>query len=65
MNTQQEYTPKYWVGHIKTEDDVILDTASKSRHEACRKMEEIYGDDWFMDELFGVDLLELKICKDA
>lgn len=30
MNTKQKLTPKYWVVHDTTTDDVFIDTACKS-----------------------------------
>jgi hypothetical protein len=63
MNKQQKFTPKYWVGHIKANDDVVLITASKSKSDACKKMELVFGEDWEIDDRFAVDLMELRICE--
>lgn len=34
MKHNQEYTPKYWVGHDPRTDDIYIDTARKSKGEA-------------------------------
>lgn len=60
MKINQEYSPKYWVGHHKQTTDVLLHTASKTRHDVCRSMEAMYGEDWFLDDDFEVILIELK-----
>lgn len=43
MNKVQKFTPKYWVGHDNTTDDVFIETASKSRSNAVKKMEHLIG----------------------
>ena len=60
MNNDQEFTPKYWIGHSLTCSDVFLNTANKDRHASCRMMEKQFGEDWFMDESLSVDLFEIK-----
>ena len=61
MKTDQKFTPKYWVGHHKQDDDVLLQTANKSRLACCELMESFYGEDWFMDENFDVILVEIRV----
>lgn len=60
MKTNQQLTPKYWVGHNKQTDDVFLDTACKSYKDVLSCMESRYGEDWFMDENFDIILVEIK-----
>ena len=56
-----KYTPKYWVGHNKSEPDVhFMYTASKSRDGAVMGMEHLFGEDWFFDEDLEVILIEIK-----
>jgi len=64
MKADQKYTPKYWVGHNKAGDDVYLFTADKTRDVTLKAMEDIFGEDWFMDENFEVILVEIKMVKD-
>jgi len=60
MKSNQKYSPKYWMGHYKQNDDVMLFSASKNREECCKLMEEAYGEDWFLDEDFDVILVEIN-----
>lgn len=60
MLKDQKFTPKYWVGYNKTIDDVFLSTAAKSRADTVSSMEELFGDDWFMDDDFEVILIEIN-----
>jgi len=63
MNVDQKYTPKYWVGHNKASDDVYLCTANKSKLDELYAMEDMFGEDWFMDEDFEVILVEIKMVE--
>jgi hypothetical protein len=63
MNDNQKLTPKYWVGHSKKTDDVFLMTAAKQNSEAAKNMEQMFGEDWFMDENFDIILIEIKEVK--
>lgn len=60
MKPKQEFTPKYWVGHHKKEDDIIWLSMRKTRSECVEWMEDCYGEDWFMDDDFEVTLIEIK-----
>ena len=35
MKQDQKFTPKYWVLHDKTTDDVFTDSMRKSRADVC------------------------------
>lgn len=63
MKSDKGFTPKYWMGHHKQNDDVMLFTASKTRDNTCALMDEAYGEDWFMDDDFEVILVEIKQVK--
>lgn len=63
MKTDQKYSPKYWVGHHKGNEDVMLHTASKTRADTVSIMEETYGEDWFLDEDFDIILIEILEVK--
>ena len=60
MKEGQKYSPKYWVGHHKQNDDVMLFSASKSWEDCVKLMEEAYGEDWFLDYDFDVILVEIR-----
>lgn len=60
MKQDQKFTPKYWMGHHKQTDDVMLFSASKNRLDCCKLLDEAYGEDWFMDENFEVILVEIN-----
>lgn len=60
MTNDQEFTPKYWVGHHKQTDDVMLFSASKTKADTLGELELAYGEDWFLDENFEVILIEIK-----
>jgi len=53
--------PKYWMGHHKQNDDVMLFSANKSKQGCCELMDEAYGEDWFLDEDFEVILVEINM----
>ena len=62
MKATQKYTPKYWVIHNITEDDVYISTASKSMDDAIKKFTEFYGDDAYDNDVNLQPLLiELKM----
>ena len=63
MKNEAGFTPKYWMGHHKQNDDVMLFSASKNKQDCCKLMEEAYGEDWFLDEDFEVILVEIKQVK--
>jgi hypothetical protein len=60
MKEGQGLSPKYWMGHHKQTDGVMLFSASKNRLDCCKLLDEAYGEDWFMDEDFEVILVEIN-----
>ena len=38
MKTDQKYSPKYWVVHDKTTEDVLLHTARKSSEDSIKAL---------------------------
>lgn len=63
MKDEQGFSPKYWVGHHKQTDDIMVFSMSKNKQDTCRELEIAYGEDWFMDENFEVILIEIKQVK--
>lgn len=55
-----DYSTNYWIGHHKQRNDVMLFSAHKDRRETVKRMEDAYGEDWFMDENFEVILVEVR-----
>lgn len=61
MKLKQKITPKYWVAHDKTTDDVFVLTARKSYDEAYKAFEDEYGVGIFDEkDNFDVILIEVK-----
>lgn len=60
MKDGNGFTPKYWIGHHKENDGVMLFSAAKNKAETCQLMEEAYGEDWFLDDNFEVTLVEIR-----
>lgn len=63
MKADQKLTPKYWVGHHKKSDDVFTNTLCKDYNDTLKQMEDIFGEDWFLDEDFDIILIEIKEVK--
>lgn len=61
MKQGQGLSPKYWIGHHKQNDDVMLFSAHKSKQGCCKLLEEAYGEDWFLDDDFEVILVEINM----
>lgn len=61
MKVDQKYTPKWWVGHHKKNEDVLTTTLNKSKEDAVREMEFIFGEDWFINEDLEVILIEINM----
>lgn len=63
MNQEQKLTPKYWIVHDATTDDVFLETAHKSRDKAIQRYElfEITNGYFEDNENLKCSLFELKI----
>lgn len=63
MNSNQKYSPKYWIVHDISTDDVFLHTASKTRSRAIQKHEDLYG--CFAEDLnTRCSLFELKLVEE-
>lgn len=60
MKLDQAFSPKYWVGHHKENDDIMVFSMAKSREACVRELEQAYGEDWFLDDNFEVILIEIK-----
>ncbi len=50
---------KYWIGRVNNVTGVLIQTASINRSETNRKMAELFGGDWGMNETLSVELFEL------
>lgn len=62
MNKQQPLTPKYWIGHDESTDDVYLDTAAKSFTDCEKKMDEKFGSSrWREVETVKASLMEINL----
>lgn len=53
------YTPKYWVAKIKTDTDVLIQTAHKSKHECIELTEQLFADAINQDEIVYI-LIEVR-----
>ena len=67
MKTNQQITPKYWMFHIKTSDDVFVLTASKCYNLCVEKAKKLYPD--MVEEYFALEgtnymfsLFEINLC---
>lgn len=60
MKANQSYTPKYWMCHNRNTDDVLVDTAAKSRDGSIRRYIQKYGKHPY-DDGFDCDLVQIKI----
>ena len=66
MQDKQLITPKYWMFHDKTGDDVFIATASKSHGICVSKAEELYPhlhEEFFNldNSKYNVSLFEVKL----
>lgn len=63
MNTNQKYTPKYWVVHNPKTEDVYIDTLDKSLTGSCDKFLELYPGirSGLFDGSFKCELIELQL----
>lgn len=61
MKYDQKYSPKWWVGHSKEQEGIIVCTMSKTRSEAVNEMEFLFGEDWHENEALEVILVEIKM----
>lgn len=53
------YTPKYWVAKLKTDSDVLIQTAHKSLNDCQRITEDFYKDAVYKDEVVYI-LIEIR-----
>ena len=53
------YTPKYWVTKLKTDSDVLIQTAHKSLNDCQRITEDFYADAVDKDEVVYI-LIEIR-----
>jgi hypothetical protein len=60
MTPNQNFSPKYWVGHHKENDDIMVFSMNKNRDACAKELEHAYGEDWFMDDKFEIILIEIK-----
>jgi hypothetical protein len=64
VKVDQKLTPKYWVIHNKTTDDVMLQTASKSLADAWANAEAEFGESVCEDENIEPILIEINFVDD-
>ena len=60
MNDYQKLSPKYWVGHNKSTDDVFIETSDKSYEWVVDKMELKFGEDFYENPNLEIVLVEIK-----
>jgi hypothetical protein len=67
MHNKQQITPKYWMFHTKTSDDVFVLTASKCYNLCVEKAKKLYPD--MVEEYFALEdtnymfsLFEINLC---
>lgn len=64
MNKEQKFTPKYWVVHDRSLEDVFILTAAKCYQESIDLFIQFYGEDTFYESpnllcsLFEINLME-------
>lgn len=61
MKANQRYSPKFWIGHDKQTDDVIIGTGTKSFAWTENRMKEMFGEDWMEDENLEIILVEVNL----
>ena len=64
MKANQKYTPKYWVCHRPSEDDIIIETLSKSKKDSEEKMISMIGEELFyeqIDESLLCDIIDINL----
>ncbi len=66
MKQDQYYTPKYWVVHDKSSDDVFMWTASKIRQEAIELFDHSNrcSVDFDYNELLECILIEVRMMSE-
>lgn len=68
MNTNQKHTPKYWVAHDPTIDDVYVDTADKSYDGCYERISELmmgqeYLEGAMQENRIKISLVEINLIK--
>lgn len=64
MNNEQKLTPKYWVAHNTSTDDVYVRTMFKYRQDTLDMVVAMYGHDWEEKHPnIKIDLIELKVVQ--
>lgn len=64
MNNEQKLTPKYWVAHNTSTDDVYVRTMFKHRQDTLDMVVAMYGDNWEETHPnIKIDLIELKVVQ--
>ena len=58
MKTTQKFTPKYWICHDKTTDDVFIMTADKSKDNSIEKYIKLFGH--YLDDDHVCELMEIS-----
>ena len=61
MNSKQEFTPKYWIGHNTRSDDVLITTANKNYFNADLKLREEVGEKLYNSDEYVVSLFEINL----
>ena len=61
MRSNQKFTPKYWVGHRKDSDEILIVTMYKSRRDTWDAMTNLLGEDWEHTDKYYINLVEVKI----
>lgn len=76
MNKEQQHSPKYWVVHSKHNDDILVNTLSKSRIKAIEHLFNYYTydmvgimsddelEEWWENQTeFVCSLIEIKLVE--
>lgn len=65
MNTEQKLTPKYWVAHNTSTDDIYVRTMFKYRQDTLDMVVAMYGYDWEEEHPnIKIDLIEINLVSD-
>jgi len=69
MKTDQQFTPKYWVAHDPREDDVYMETSSKSYDECYQQIKALMFSEEALvtameNEEIKISLMEIKFVKE-
>lgn len=64
MKNDQKFTPKYWVGHSKNSDDVVIATARKNYYDAEKELISLVGED-YENEGYEIKCVEVRLVTDG